>query len=65
VLDMIATLQSQPQLESDQMTTEHEMSEVVTTTTQDLDFVELGEVSVETKGGSGSHQLDGGGGWWF
>jgi hypothetical protein len=41
------------------------MKDVVTTTTQDSDFVELGDVSVETKGGNGSHQFDGGGGWWF
>jgi hypothetical protein len=47
------------------MRTELEMKDVVTTTTQDSDFVELGEVSVETKGGGGSHMFDGGGGWWF
>lgn len=47
------------------MTTEHEMSEVVMATTQDVEFVELGEISVETKGGNGSHTFDGGGGWWF
>ncbi len=44
---------------------ELEVQDVAVTTTQEVDLVELGEVSVDTKGGNGSHVLDGGGGWWF
>jgi hypothetical protein len=51
-------------LESDQMTTELEMKGAATTT-QEIDFVELGEVSTDTKGGAGQNVLDGGAGWWF
>jgi hypothetical protein len=61
----IGTLHSQPLLESDQMTTDREMQDVVVTSTQGEDVVELGEVSMETKGGAGQNVFDGGPGWWF
>jgi len=47
------------------MTSDQEVKDVVTTSTEDGEFVELGEVSVETKGGSGSQFLDGGPGWYL
>jgi hypothetical protein len=51
--------------ESDQMTNDQEMKDIVRTSTQERDVVELGEVSVETKGGAGTQLFDGGAGWWF
>lgn len=47
------------------MTNDQEMQDAVMASAQERDFVELGEVSVETKGSSGSNFLDGGPGWWF
>ena len=52
-------------LESDQMTTEHEMEDAVTARAQESDVVELGEVSVDTKGCCGLNQFDGSNGYWF
>lgn len=47
------------------MTTEQEMQDVVMTSTREEEFVELGEASIETKGGQGTQFLDGGPGWYL
>jgi hypothetical protein len=47
------------------MNNDYEMNDVVSGPAQDGDWVELGEVSAETKGGFGQYSFDGGGGYYF
>jgi hypothetical protein len=47
------------------MTTDREMEDVVVTSAEQGEFAELGEVSVETKGGGGFYIYDGGLGYYI
>ena len=47
------------------MNNDYEVRDVVSGPAQDEEYVELGEVSTETKGGFGQFSFDGGGGYYF
>ncbi|HEU4592436.1 MAG TPA: hypothetical protein VFS13_16120 [Steroidobacteraceae bacterium] len=47
------------------MTTDREMEDVVVTSAQGEELVELGAVTTDTKGTSGYNFWDGGAGYWF
>ena len=47
------------------MNNDYEVRDVVSAPAQEQDFVELGEVSTETKGSLGQNAYDGGGGYYF
>ena len=47
------------------MNNDYEVRDVVLAPARDEDFVELGEVSVETKGSQGQNVYDGGAGYYF